>query len=541
MQNLVTASRKEILDTLIKRTTDFKDGYRQNVALLGEESIGKTTLLNAFLKDWKDDKLVPVYVEIAACEFSLFVKRTLNSLFYNFLRKNRLVSSRENLDLILKMAKDFAPQSALEAEGIIVRLDKDKPEILFKELFLVIEHFCAETKKQCVILFDEFHHIKHLGVKNICQELGKKIMFQKNMLFIFSSSAKKEARDILVNELSLLFGNFETIEIEMLDTASSQSLIRHILEPLLIPEDLMRFLVHFTGGHPFYLKAICQEAKLLAQASGRTSLVTSSIAETLERVLFDEWGIFHLKFTACLTSLAQGKNKNSLIYLLDAIAHGHNKTKDLCARFRQPRTEISQKLGRLVDTGILTKDGSFYLIHDRLMAFWLKYVHAEKQASLSPDFNEQAAHFRRHIETEIDGFIQESRLQFADRMMELFNRFEGEDIQIDRKKFQLDTLKEVRIIRFDTTHLKIGLFGRSNDNLWLAAIKEDGIQEQDINEFILGCRQFAPRKIIHKIIIGLGDVERNARLLAKESHIMTWDIGRINHLFDLYGKPRIVR
>ena len=88
MQNLVTASRKEALDTLLKRTLDFKDGYRQNIAILGEESIGKTTLLNAYLKDWSEEKLVPVYVDVAPCEFSLFVKRSLNSLFYNFLKSH---------------------------------------------------------------------------------------------------------------------------------------------------------------------------------------------------------------------------------------------------------------------------------------------------------------------------------------------------------------------------------------------------------------------------------------------------------------------
>lgn len=541
MQNLVTASRREILDTLIKRTTDFKDGYRQNIAILGDESIGKTALLNTLLKDWKEEGLVPIYVEIAPCEFALFVKRTLNSLFYNFLKKNRLVSSRENLPLLLKMARDLAPDSAGLAEALIAGLDKEKPEALFKDLFGVIERFSAETKKQCIVIFDEFHNIKHLDLKNICQELGKKIMFQKNALFIFASSAKNEAKDILINDLSLLFGNFEMIELGALDTPSSQSLVRHILDTILIPDDLMRFLIHFTGGHPFYLKAICQEAKLLCQASGRASLVKSSIAETLERVLFDEWGIFHLKFTATLTSMAQGKNKNVLIYLLDAIANGHNKAKDLCARFRQPRAEITQRLNRLVESGILAKDGSFYLISDRLMAFWLKYVHAEKQASLTPDFNEQAVHFRKKIETEIDGFITASRVGFADRMIELFNRFEGDDIQIDRKRFQLDTFKEVKIVHFDSARLKLGLFGKSSDNLWLAALKEDGIQEQDINEFIQGCQKFGPQKTIQKIIIGLGDIERNARLLAKESHIMTWDIAHINHLFDLYGKPRIIR
>lgn len=222
MENPTFVPQKSILDILNKRIHDFKDGYRQNIAILGEEHTGKTALLKIFLNDINDEKVIPVYVEVVPFEFPLFLKRFLNSLLYNFLKKSQLVSTRETLDNLVKRSKESLPQTAALIEHLLARLDKEKYENLFKELFAIIESFGQETKKTFVIIFDEFHNLKKLGVKNICQELGKKIMFEKNALFVFSSSQKSEGKDILANDLSLLFGNFQTIELQMLTPSTCE-------------------------------------------------------------------------------------------------------------------------------------------------------------------------------------------------------------------------------------------------------------------------------------------------------------------------------
>ncbi len=540
MENFSFLLRKDILDLLNKRISDFKEGYRQNVAILGNELIGKTTLLKTFLNDISDQKLVPIYVDIIPFEFSLFIKRSMNSLLYNFLKKSQLVSSRESLDILVKRSKEFLPQTTTQIEHFLSKLEKEKPEILFKELFAIIESFSGESRKQCIIIFDEFQNLKKLGIKNICQELGKKIMFEKNTLFIFSSSLKNEAKEILANDLSLLFGNFETIELQMLNPANCDYLITNELKGIAVSKEFIDFLINFTGGHPFYLKILCDEASSECRASQKETLDKDTLSQTLEKLLFNDWGIFNLKFTTFLSLVTLNRNKNDFVYLLDAISIGKNRLKDLMSYFRKPRTELIAKLNRLIELDVLSKNGSFYCINDRLMSFWLKFVHFEKLNSLSPDYTEQALHFRSKIHAEIDEFIHTSKKNIADRMLDLFNLFEEDDIQIDRKKIHLSPFKELKIISFDDTNLKIGIFGKAQDSLWLAAIKEDGINEHDVNEFLKSLKRFK-HKTINKIIIGLGDIERNARLLAKESHIITWDIASINNLFDLYGKPRIIK
>jgi hypothetical protein len=96
------------------------------------------------------------------------------------------------------------------------------------------------------------------------------------------------------------------------------------------------------------------------------------------------------------------------------------------------------------------------------------------------------------------------------------------------------------IISFDDAQLPSGIFGKSHESLWLTAIKEDEITEFDVHALLAQAKKLKT-KTINKIIIGLGTIERNARLLAKESQVSTWDIRSINHLFDYFGKPRIVK
>jgi hypothetical protein len=528
------------LESLKKRICDFKDGYRQNIAVLGEELTGKTTLLKFLLNDLNDETLIPVYVDIEPFEFSLFLKRCLNSLLYNFLKRSQLLSARENLELLVKRAKVALPKTSPLIELFLNRIDKEKPEALFKELFGIIESFTAETQKHCVIIFDEFHHLKAFGPKNIWQELGKKIMLQKNTLFIFSSSVKHEAKEILANELSLLFGNFELIELEMFNPAQCSQFIQCRLKEIQVSKEITDFLVNFTGGHPFYLKTICDEIVSSCHCLQRSIVDKDVLAQSLEHLLFNEWGALNQKFTNSLSQLTTNRNKNEYIYILGAIASGKNRLKDLAAHFRRPRAELNQKLKKLTELGITSKNGSFYQTNDRLMSFWLKFVLVEKLNALDPDYTEQALNFRSNIEAEIDEFIKISKIDVANRMVDLFNLFEHDTLHIDKKRLQLSTFKELKIIGFENTDLKIGIFAKAQDSLWLAAIKEDGIGEHDVNEFIQTTKKFK-HKTINKLIICLGDIERNARLLAKESQILTWDIANINSLMDLYGKPRIIR
>ncbi|WP_414947291.1 hypothetical protein, partial [Klebsiella pneumoniae] len=67
--------RKSYLDILEKRVIALKDGYRQNIAFIGDEHVGKTAILHKFLNSFLDNRFILFYLEARVEPLFLFCKR----------------------------------------------------------------------------------------------------------------------------------------------------------------------------------------------------------------------------------------------------------------------------------------------------------------------------------------------------------------------------------------------------------------------------------------------------------------------------------
>ncbi|MFA7653055.1 MAG: hypothetical protein WCY42_04705, partial [Candidatus Omnitrophota bacterium] len=126
-----------------------------------------------------------------------------------------------------------------------------------------------------------------------------------------------------------------------------------------------------------------------------------------------------------------------------------------------------------------------------------------------------------------------------ERMNELLCLFENEMVQLERKKIRLNHFREIKPLRFNSRILKNGLIGRSNESLWIVALKTDLLTEEDVLEFSRECRRYR-HKLQRKIIITLKDIDMNTRLRALEEKIWAWDINNLNQILDLYSRPRVI-
>jgi len=76
--------REKITNLLKRRVIDLKEGYRHNVALLGNQYVGKSTLLRYFLLNLDDDDITVIYLDLEHKDFNYFVTKFIGSLLYNF-------------------------------------------------------------------------------------------------------------------------------------------------------------------------------------------------------------------------------------------------------------------------------------------------------------------------------------------------------------------------------------------------------------------------------------------------------------------------
>jgi len=532
-------NRQNHLNILEKRLKGLKEGYRQNIAFIGDESIGKTSIILRFLNYFNDNSIIPIYLEIRPVSPEHFTKRFIGILLFNFLR-NSDIALKEDLDFLISKSEKYIPKTIEKIKLILSVIGKKQKSSLFLDLLFLCESINQETKKHCVVIFDEFHILENLGIKNLYREWAKALLLQKNTMFIITSSAKYKARKILSENLSLLFGNFQVIEVESFDLKTSEEFIEQRLYMVNLGKPLKNFLTHFTGGHPFYLDIISQAlTKSASKETGNNTITYVNFTDTLEELLFEESGVLNQKFSNFLERLGENRNITDYISMLYLIASGHNRIRDIAHILRKQRKDILQKMNYLLEIDALTRNGDFFKINDRVFSFWLKFVYKEKVDTLNFDRVEKKNIFKNRINEMVKEFIMNSNKSLSERTVELLRLFENEAVCLDRKRLRLTPFREIKPLGLNCRNLKEGLIARSADSLWIIAFKEDLITEEDIAEFTKECKKHKQR-VQRKIVIASGGVDTNAHLKALEEKIWTWNLNNLNQLLDLFNKPRVI-
>lgn len=521
--------RKYYLDILDKRITDIKDGYRQNLAIIGDEQVGKTSIIFKFLNNFYDNRIIITYLEIRPESLASFARRFIGILLYNFL-VNSGIPMEENLDFLISKSEKYAPRTVEKINYILSALEKRKKNNIFSELLTLPQIINQETGKICVIIFDEFHNLESMGIKNLYSEWSKMLVLQKNILYIIVSSMKLKAKLILSKNLSLLFGNFQVVTVEPFDIRTSEEYINYRLQGMALNQPLKDFVVHFTGGNPFYLELISKE--LLRARS-------LNLSDILEDLLFLPAGMLNQKFSNYLKRFLDIPRSQDYIAILYLIAGGRNKLKDIAHILRMQRKELMLRINHLMELDTISRNGDFLKINDRVFSFWMRFVHQEKLQSLTFDSKNQKVIFRHNIEGMINEFLSNSRKTLMERTIELLHLFEDDVIQMERKRLRLSHFREIKPLEFNNQRLRDGVIGRSQDNLWIIAFKNGLLTEEDVTDFSKECRKYR-HKLQMKIIVSCQDIETNTRLRALEEKVLTWDLNNFNQIMDLFSKPRVI-
>ena len=522
--------RKNYIQILEKRVSSLKDGYRQNIAIIGEENVGKTSIVSKFLANYSDPKIITVFLEVRPESFEGFVKRFIGALLYNFLLNSGL-SLKEDLGYLIEKSAKYIPVTTERINFILNDLLKRKKVNMISELFSLPELIHQETGKFTVLFLDEFHNLENIGVKNLYREWCKLLIIQKNTLYCLTSSMMFKTRVILSKQLSLLFGNFEIVTIEPFDIHTSHRYLDLHLPGLKAKSGVKDFIINFTGGYPLYLE-------LIADALSKTD-TSVDLADVLEDLLFNSSGILNQRFSNYIKRFIDLPVGNDYIGILYLIASGRNKIKDITHILHKQKKELTLRINYLLELDVITRSADFLKVSDRLFAYWLRFVYQEKMRSLSFDAKNQKEKFRDNILELISEFSQQSVKPLANRVSDLLQLFEDDLMQIERKKIRLNHFREIKPLVFNHRFLKDGLLGRSSDSLWIMAIKAEALTEQDIAEFSKECKRYH-HKSQRKIMVTLKEVDPNARLRALEEKIWTWDLNSLNQILDLFSKPRVI-
>lgn len=528
--------RTEVLSLLQKRIDALKDGYRQNIALTGQSLTGKSSILHNLLYNLKDEKIIPVYIEVLEEPFANFSRKFMGSLLYNFL-KGIGQPVKEDLEFLINEARQYTPNTAAAIEKIIDPSRKISREEAYSELFDLTSFIKEETHKSCIIIFDEFHNLAALGLKNPFSTFGKKIMVQKDTMYVVTSSKVSSVKKILSEKLSLLFGNFESIELCGFDLNSARDFLDKRLKSIRVPEEYKEFLVSFTDANPFYLDVMSFRLKQLADRFAFKRITEETLIQAFQDVFFDFKGTVNQYLSNYIeTVLSKKKGFESYYAILLALASGKNRLADIANFVRKRRADVAGYLSSLTELDIVIKTGPFYVLSDHMLGFWLKNVYQKKRSSIISYMPERARDFRERMREVINDFLAESKKDLVEKVKDILRLFGNETAEIGHKKYALPALTDVRLDEFPRgrQHIKAA----AKDKTWIVYIKDGELKDIDVIEFSEQCKALKTPSL-RKVIVAPSGAEINANLLAMEEKIWVWGLDTLNFLMSVYGKPKI--
>lgn len=521
--------RDPTLHLLLKRATALRHGYRQNIALLGPELIGKTSLLQHFMLCFNEPETFTVYVDLRRREsFEEFGLRFVALFLHSFLR-GLAKGSVEGGEIPLEGFRQWAPQTTLWLKAFLDRKKTSATEG-FTGLLELPSRTWKETGKCAVLILDEFDRLLGFDVEEPFALLGKQIMIQKQTLYLLASSRVPLAQTILRQRLSLLFGNFEVVTLNPFDSKTALDYLEKRWHLAALDSEMKQFLIILTGGHPFYLNVIGQHLSPTPASELRQS--SKSVLSVLEKLLFNAQGILNQYFTTRLESLMAADPAGKTLAFLECLSKGPQSSQEIGKIFKKTK-DFPKKVARLVESGILTKNGDFYRMKDELFAFWLRSCYTRKANLFSGKLFEQSLEFKEEAEATFRHFMIQLRKNRHEKILELFSSFKGEMIEIDQKRHRLPRFSEVQL--YNGKKGELTLIGKKDNGIWVSSFFEHEVTEEDVAEFLRQCRCLN-RPIYKKIMVPLGGIGENARLYAKKEKLWMWELESVNALLEIFGQ-----
>ena len=533
--------RKNTLAILKKRVIDLKDGYRQNVALLGPQHIGKTSILHKFVSDLDDPELITIYLDLDQKDFKYIFCNFVGSILYNF-AKSKQLALHDDLSLLMETTKKEIPQTIEVIKRIQSNIDKKRFAESYRQLISLPEVFSLESKMFCLIILDEFHNLEDLAITDVFQELGKRIMTQKRCLYLMASSMQNIARKILSEKLSLLFGHFEIVDIRPFELETSQSFIGYCLSDIQMSRDLKNFLIDLTGGHPFYLSILVREIKNLSLIHNQSEVFLPLLSKAIENTIFDKWGVLSRHFEIMISQLSPGKNNREVCSLLIALANHHHKTEDIAANADLRKSFILQKMSILIEFGIVEKCASFYYLKDKLFKYWIKYIFQKRLNSIGCDLDRQRQHFSVELSESVSSFQSVSQKELSLRIVDLLKCFDNESFNFEGRRYRLPCFYKIKPLKMRSASKRDldVIKAYSSDEAWFIVLNEEPLSEGDVSAFLSESKKLS-QKPRRRVIISFKDLENSARLKALQEKTWIWSEGEINLLLNMYDKPYIVK
>jgi len=522
-------AREEILASLQKSAKAIKEGYRHNIAIVGRGLIGKSSLLLHFLGTIKDyEDLIPVYANLKDVSFSEFCKNYITVLLYHSLKQRRRIDKKDDLEYLESAASKIFPKTCELIKRIKSLMDAKEHDEAFSEIFNLNTVLSLESNSSIVVVLDEFNALSNFKLQKPYQVLGQKIMVQQRTLFILSSSSTVNARKILSEKLSLLFGGFDIMDIGAFSPIQAREFIKMQSKGITISDDLLDFIITFTGGHPFYLSSILQKINS-AKRYGTSKITQKHLSHILAELVFYPSGAINQFFTHILKRIQPILPAGDLFDILKAMLQTCRAT-DITQKFTAVATELTNLLNLLLELGLVSKSGSMYAITDVAFKNWIEVK--SKPKNLCFDFvpQEEVIDYVKEVEAKILEFKAERKKGINEKIVEILTSFNNERFFIDERVRMLPHLSFLQQKRLNAQNMLVVTRAKKK---WLFVLTGKRVTDEDVDAILKSLKSYMQSKP-KIILVATSDIDDSAKVLAKQRNVWVWNREEVSRLFEFY-------
>ncbi len=437
-QELFTDRQTEMAELTHYRTTLLR-GRPEHVALFGPRRIGKTLLLKEFLRQTLEQKVaaVPVYMDFTFLCSSpeQFAAGYLGHICYWLITQGRetpepYLAIAELPNQLLLAGERNLYDAIQPVVRLLERAQVDR-QALLRQVFRFPQTVRELRGLSMLLILDEFQEIRTLenfaGAENALAIFRATMQAQEGLLYLLAGSAVAVLTRLLSEPAAPLFAQFAKLSLGPFSRETTAELVSKLLPEVTDPQ-IAYMVHHLTGGHPFYIQAICRRIATRVEALGIPLSPEAAKEAFVVETLSTNGRIYDFCRYMYDLSLQQASGYGSLKAVLQILATEEGLTAaDVSRRLRVSPATASDYLRWLREVNMVSLEEGRYYYRDPVLRYWVTHVTQGVEVSARAagvDIADLIAKLddRFQIAARELGVSQEARVR------ELLRRFAGQEV-----------------------------------------------------------------------------------------------------------------
>jgi hypothetical protein len=183
------------------------------------------------------------------------------------------------------------------------------------------------------------------------------------------------------------------------------------------------------------------------------------------------------------------KYRGSYIRAVLALSQGRHKLIPIAAFIEETVAETQKVLKRLVEDGLVAKNGTLYHIPDHLFRFWLREVFQKRHDLFLPEERMLRKHLFDELGRVLDLCARMTEEDVGPRMEALLKEFRNDGVELCEEKMVCPQFSEVVLLKH-LPHAVLSFLGRGLKGRWIFYLSLDWIGESEIERVVADANVF---------------------------------------------------